>query len=1011
MLVIKKIKSVNWYLLGLFFLIGVTMSAQERTISGKVTSNEDPLGLPGVNIIIKGTTTGVSSDMDGNYSIKVKNNNVVLVFNYIGFTTKEIVVGDKKVINVVLSGDVSKLDEIVLIGYGSSLKKDLTSSVSVVDLGDAQKISAPRIEQTLGGKIAGVNITSPNSEPGAALSIRIRGGNSINGDNSPLLVVDGVLGGDFESLNVNDIESMQVLKDASATAIYGSLGANGVIIVSTKKGKIGKIKVDVFSSTGVQQVRKTLDLFDAEQHIQFLTQDPDFDYPADINNVANPILSGKGTDWQDEIFRKAMYNNLHLNISHGSDKIRTFFSLDYLDQEGVVIESGYKKIAGRLSTDFKISDKFSVTSKVSAYKTASNQIKTNEDYGSFGSPITMTALQFSPLIPVYAEDGSFNPDLNTAYIRDNPVSTAKNLNDFYEGSFLQNVLAANWKITDDLTYDFSASFSSNEKVNKRYISKALLRASNVGEATIANSKSESWQLRNTLTYNKLFNDVHNISVLAGYEMSENKFFSSSMTGRGFATEISKYNNIGLADVITEAKSRSISSGLVSYLARVTYGYKSKYLFSVSERADGSTKFATNNKWAYFPSGSVAWVASEENFLADSKSVNHLKLRASYGKSGSQAISPYQSLAQYSTGLIYSQGGSDLFNGVFINQVANTNLKWETTSQFDFGFDLELYDSKIGVTYDYFSKTTEDLLFNKGLLAYTGIESQIQNIGELENKGHEFGFDAKVLDGKLKWDVSANVTFVKNKVIDLGGDDNIYISPVSGSRGSGFATAGVLKVGEAIGNFFGYQADGIFKTQADIDAINQPGAQLGNVRYKDTNEDGVINSDDRQIIGNALPDYTFGINNNFSYGNFDLNVAIQGVQGNEVIWFDQGNINTVDRLNGWSTSNPDTTIPRQGRLGSDTNSNYVEDGSFIKFKNISLGYNFTKDVLKKLGMSNMRVYVSAVDAFVISKYPGYDPEVNSKSGGDDNFSQNVALGFDEGSYPGVSQFIVGLNISF
>ncbi|MEC3907028.1 TonB-dependent receptor [Tamlana sp. 2201CG12-4] len=1002
---LNKEKNLLRLVVMLFFL----NATAQNVVTGTVTSATDQMGLPGVTILIKGTSNGSSTDFDGNFSIDVPNN-ATLVFSYLGYITQEVPVSGKPVINISLEEDVSTLDEVVLIGYGSSLKKDLTSSVSVVDVGDVRKIQAPQIEQTLGGKIAGVNISAVNSEPGAGLKITIRGGNSINGNNAPLLVVDGVLGGDFQSLNANDIESMQVLKDASATAIYGSRGANGVIIVSTKSGKTGAIKVDLFTSSGFQRVRKKLDVFDASEHALFLTESDGFDFPDDIDNVDNPILSGKGTDWQDEIMQNGLYQNYHMNVAGGSEKLRAFLSLDYLNQEGVIINSDYGRFTGRLNLDYQVSDKFKISNNLSAYRTSTNRVRTNTGFGSGGGPISTAALRFSPLVPVYAEDGSYNGPLNSSTVLDNPVLIANGFTDLYETNFLQNTFSTEWEIIKGLKHNFSAAYTSSILDNKRYASKELLRALNVGEGSISNRKRDAWQLRNTLTYSKLFNDTHNVTILGGYEISKNTTFSSGFTARGFATEALTFNNIGIASEVTNINSDKREDGLVSYLARATYGYKSKYLFSVSGRADGSTKFAKNNKWASFTSGSVAWVASNESFLENSNTVSYLKLRASYGQSGSQAINPYQSLARYRTGLIYSNGGGDLINGALINRVANPDLKWETTTQYDIGFDLELFNSKLAITYDYFNKRTDDLLFNKNLLAITGIRSQIQNIGKLENKGHEFSIEAQISDKKLKWNASANISFLKNKVLNLGGDDNIFIRPPSSSRGPGFTSAAVLSVGEAVGNFFGYVADGIFKTQEDLDAINQPGAQLGSVRYKDTDNNGVIDDNDRKIIGNGLPDYIFGMTQNVSYKNFDLNIAVQGAQGNDVIWLDKRAINTTDRLNAWSPSNPDSNIPRNGDWGSDTNSNYVEDASYLKFNNISLGYTLPEQTVDKLGLKNMRIYVSAVDAFVITNYSGYDPEVNSH---DENgtFNRNVALGFDSGSFPGVAQFLIGLNVSF
>lgn len=1008
----KKTKVYIFIQLLLLFCIGY-LNAQ-KTVTGTVIS-KDLQPVAGVNVLLEDTTNGVVTDFDGNYTITINKKNAVLVFSYLGYVTQRITIGSKNKIDVVLVEDLAKLDEVVVIGYGSSLKKDLTSSVAVVDVKDMGTGQTPRMEQMLTGRVSGVNVSSTNTEPGAALKIRIRGDNSINGNNDPLLVIDGVIGGDFESLNPNDIESMQILKDASATSIYGSQGANGVIIVTTKQGTSGKLSVEVLGTTGIQRVRKRLDLLTAEEHIQVLIDDPNFDFPDDITGVENPILSGKGTDWQDEIFQEALYQNYHVSVRGGSNSLRGFMSVDYLDQEGVIKKSNYNKLSGRTNLSFKASDKLTIRNNFTFFKTKSNQVKTNEGYGSLGGPVTINAALFSPIIPVYAEDGSYNGPLNTTFVRDNPVASINNLFDLYQTDFIRNVFSTQWKISKNITHDFAVNFSNRTYNNRRYTSKILLRSLNRGEAFLDNLERNTWQIKNTLTYKNTFGDNHNVSLLLGHEVLEDKRFRSSITAQGFSTEVLGYNDISLAEEVTGATSESISFGLVSFFSRLTYGFKDKYLFSLSARADGSTKFAENNKWGYFPAGSFAWVVSEEPFLTDSNTISFLKFRTSYGKTGSQAINPYQSLASYDTGLRYSYGDEDLVNGAIINRVANPNLKWETTAQFDAGIDLDLFDGRIGIVADYYKKNTTDLLFAKRLLAYTGISSQIQNIGEMENQGYEFTLKAKVFDKKFKWETSGNISFLENKVVDLGGDTDLFLAPPSGSRGSGFSTTGVLRVGEPIGNFFGYVADGIFKTDEDIEAINQPGAVLGTVRYKDISgpdgvPDGTIDDDDRTIIGNALPDYTFGLVNNFSYGNFDLDIVVQGSMGFDVVRFDKGLVLTKEKFEGWSVDNPDSDIPTNGLLGTVSNSNYVEDASFVKFKNISLGYNFPEETLKKLGLNRLRLYVSAIDAIVITDYSGYDPEVNS-FGQSDTFQQNVSIGYDSGSYPGVSQYVVGLNLTF
>lgn len=1009
-------KTIFKHLITLTLLILCTVYSVEaqKTVTGKVM-DKDLAALPGVTIILEGTEVGAITDFEGNYTITINKSKAVLVFSYLGFVTQKLTVGNKKKLDVILLEDTKTLDEVVVIGYGSSLKKDLTSSVTVVDVKELNTGQTPRLEQMINGRVAGVNVSSTNTEPGAALKIRIRGDNSINGNNDPLLIVDGLIGGDFESLNPNDIESMQILKDASATSIYGSQGANGVIIITTKQGRIGKLKAEVLSIYGMQRVRKKLNLMNADQHIQALVQNPFFEYPQDVTGVLNPILSGEGTDWQDEIFREATYQNYNANVSGGSNNFRGYMSVDYLDQQGVIKKSNYNKLSGRTNISFKASNKFTIRNNFSFFKTISNQVRTNEGYGSLGGPVTINAALFSPIIPVFADDGSYNGPLNTTFVRDNPVATINHLFDRYQTDYLRNIFSTKWKVTRNLTHDFSVNFSNRTYNNRRYTSKILLRSLNNGEAYLDNFEQDNWQVKNLITYKKSFGDNHDFSALLGQEILRNKRFRTRITAQGFSTEVLGFNNIALAEEIIDYSSDHTEFGLVSFFTRLTYGYKSKYLFSLSARADGSTKFARNNKWGYFPAGSFAWVLSEEPFLKDNKTINFLKLRTSYGNTGSQAINPFQSLASYDTGLRFSYGDEDLINGAIITRVANPNLKWETTTQLDLGFDLELYDGRIGIVADYYKKNTRDLLFARRLQAHTGISSQIQNIGEMLNQGYEFAINADVFNKEFQWNTSANISFLENKVVDLGGDNELFLAPPSGSRGSGFTTTGVLRVGEPIGNFFGYVADGIFKTDADLAAIDQPGAVLGRVRYKDISgpngvPDGLIDDNDRTIIGNALPDYTFGLVNNFSYKNFDLNVVVQGSMGFDVVRFDKGRVLTPERLDGWTTFNTETDIPTNGDLGSVANTNYVEDASFVKFKNISFGYSFPLKKIEKLGFTKLRLYFSAIDAIVLTNYSGYDPEVNS-FGQSDTFQQNVSIGYDSGSYPGVSQYIFGINVAF
>ncbi|NPA37509.1 MAG: TonB-dependent receptor [Chlorobi bacterium] len=995
----------------MIFLLCVTLvNAQNKVLTGVVTDkNGDP--IPGVNVIIRGTSIGTITDINGKYSIDVPANADYLEFSFIGMKKKDVPIENKDVIDVTLDDDITGLDEVVVVGYGTQLKKDLTSSVAVLSVDELKKMQSPRIEQTLAGRVTGVDVASVNSEPGAPLRIRIRGNNSINGNNSPLVVIDGVLGGDLSTIDVNDISSMQILKDASATSIYGSMGANGVIIISTKKGRIGVTNVDFTSNIGFQQVRRKIPIMTADQEYDFRKVDPDYNFPDDIDGISNPILSGKGTDWQDEIFQTALYQNYHLSVQKGNEKMRFYLSGDFLDQDGVVKTSGFKRGNIRANVSVKLRKNITLENRITLFRSSTNRIRINGSYGSWGGPVTTNALMFSAMVPVYAEDGSFNGPLYSTSTMDNPVSILMNRDEEHTRNYVQEALSFKWEIIKGLLYDVESSYTNNTYANNTYSSKELLASLNQGRASLENSEDNSWQIRNILTYNTVFNDKHTLTAMAAFELIKSEYASNYFVVNGFATEVLSYYNVGIGDEVVAKGSDFTENSLESFLGRLTYGYKGKYLLSASFRADGASKFAKNNKWAYFPSGSAAWVLSKEDFLEDNYVLTFCKIRGSYGASGSQAINSYQSLASYRTGITYSLGNTQKTNGAFIQRVSNPDLKWETTTQYDVGLDLGFWDGRLDLTADYFHKKTEDLLYSKTLPMYSGFSSQIQNIGSMLNKGFEFSANVVLFDDAFKWNISGNISLLQNEVLSLGDDEEVFIRPPSSSRGPGFWYTGVLRVGEPVGNFYGFVADGIYKTQDELEAIDQPGAVLGSVRYKDISgpdgvPDGVINSFDKTIIGNALPDVIYGIGTDMSFKNFDLSVSTQGVSGRDVMWLDKRNIKTTDKVNQWTPDTPENDIPFKGDYGSQTNSNYVEDGSYLKISNITFGYNFQ---MKKV-VKNMRVYFSAINPVVFTNYSGFDPEVNSQDSRG-TYNSNVALGYDSGSYPGIKQFLFGLNVTF
>lgn len=992
----------------------VEIVEQTRTVSGRITTDDDASGLPGVNVIEKGTSNGTVSDIQGRYSLTVSEN-AVLIISSVGYISEEIAIGNRSVIDVVLTADVTALEEIVVVGYGTVRKSDLTGAVSSVKSEQLTAFPAINAVQALQGRAAGVQITANNGEPGAAFKIRIRGGTSINASSDPIIVVDGFVGAAMPP--PEDIQSVEVLKDASATAIYGSRGANGVIMVTTRKGQTGKARIEYNTSYSSQNEISRLDLLNADQFI---------DYIRDARPNIQPM--GADTDWQDAIFRTGAIQNHQLSVSGGNEAVNYYVSGAYFDQKGVIIGSEYNRFSITSNLDIKATDKLRMGLNIFAQRTTRDGTRTQEGSGGSGNTgVISGAFKFEPDQPIRDENGRFTiARLNDPH--DNPYAVATEFINQIVNDRLQGNLYAEYDIFKDLKFRVTMGATTNSGRTGNYTPTTLNAGRNVGGAASINAnRSTSLLNENYLTYSKnLFNN-HNLNVMAGYSYQREDNEGWSASGQNYLTDAFSYWNLGAASVWMRPGSSLSDWVLKSYYGRVNYSIDGKYLFNFNARYDGSSTFSKNNKWAFFPSGSFAWNMGSEQFMADLTWVSQFKWRVSYGLTGNQAISPFQTLARFSDVFTVMDGVP--VNAIRPTAVANNDLTWETTAQLNLGTDISFFDDRINVSVDLYRMVTYDLLFTVPLPQYSGYGGQLQNIGEVENKGIELALGGKILTGGLKWDTDLNVSANRNQILKLPGGTEIRYGSGPGHM-VGLGDTQVLREGHPVGSFFGWIYDGVYNTGDDF----LPGAgfeqALGGEKFRDIDglrdaagnltgqPDGRLDANDRTIIGNPHPNFIWGWNNDFRWKNFDLNIFWQGSQGNDILSYTMleldlmSGINnaTTNALNRWTPENTNTNVPRafNGRTRR-VSTRFVYDGSFARLKNLALGYNLPASALERLKISRLRVYVSAQNIVTFTSYEGYDPEVNYNSGGATNGNRN--LGLDYGSYPNAKNYTIGLNIGF
>ncbi len=997
-----------------FFAILVfssVMVANAQTVSGTVSAEGEP--LPGASVSIKGISTGTSTDFDGKYSIKV-DYGATLVFSYVGFSTKEVVVGNQKTINVTLDSD-NKLDEIVVIGYGTQRKSDLTGAVSTISAKDVAELPVSRVDQALQGRAAGVQITQTSGAPGAGTSIRVRGGNSITGSNQPLWVIDGIIVGtnfNLNNLNANDVKSIEVLKDASSIAIYGSRGANGVILVSTKNGNNvggGKPQVSVGMYSSLQLVPERPDFLSQEQQIDYTNQD------AILRGVTEPFPGNPSNypnnDFFDRLLSPSVINNIDVSVAGSSENgsVSYYNSLNFFDQDGLIENSGIQKYIFRSNLDFNISEKLKAGVRI-------NYSRIKQKNGVVGYSGLLGIL---PTQPIYNADGSFNgANEVTGNPFNNPVATAQlDIDETTASNFLGTVYLEYSPIENLIVRSTFNPNITNSKRNEFTSSQRPDLQTGDSNAKISTVSSISWNNENTIQYSGDIGEDHSYTVLGGASFQKDVTESVSAQAFGFTTDATTFNSLqtGSDPARNILRSGFEQRTLVSFFGRLNYTYKDKYLLTLVGRSDGSSVFAPGNKYEFYPSIAAAWKISEEPFMQNQDIFKDLKLRTSYGKSGNQAIDPYRTLANY-TEANTSTNGVEV-SGALLGRPANPNLIWETTTSFDLALEASLFGGRVFTEFNYYTKKTEDLLLDVTIPRQTGYPNQLQNIGSLENKGWEFLINTKNIQKEnFNWNSTLTLSSNKNKILDLGGEDFIDVS-IGSTTGAGNLR---LIVGETAPAFTGVQYLGTWKNQADIDASGQDPATnfVGGPKYRDTDGDGDITNEDFEVLGNPFPDLIYGFENNFSYKNFNLSIYIQGTVGNEVFnlrtrtsYFTRGEVpKYAEVANYWSPQNPTSDIPRPGLTEGDyqPNSFDVEDGSHLRLKNVRFTYNFPIEKMGWKGVKDMSIYANGTNLLLLSDFRLIDPETNAF--GNQGLG-NLAQGFSNGEYPNARVISLGFNVTF
>lgn len=1022
------------------------INQQGKTVTGVVT---DTFGDPviGANVIEKGTTNGTITDIDGIFSLSIGDGSV-LVVSYIGYKPQDIVVGEQTNISVKLAEDTETLEEVVVIGYGVVKKKDLTGSVSQLSSGNLKDLKVSHPTQAMAGQMAGVQVQQVAGSPGQAATIRVRGSGSISASSSPLYVVDGYPLGEqnLNSINPSDIESIEVLKDASAAAIYGSRAANGVVLVTTKSGKQGKVSISLDMYYGLQNVTRKMDLLNAQEFAMISKEafnnnyvdrvpgasasDPldvrpsgnRYRYPAIFDDAEAMAKIGTGTDWQDEIFRTAPIQNYQLSVSGGDEKTKYMFSAGYFNQEGIVVGSDYERFSARAKIDSEFTKWLKVGINLAPTYMNSSLI-TEGHWASDG--VINAALATSSIVPVRNEDGSWGSQAAYAVAGDgltgvtNPVANALDIDKkqtnmrLFSNLYAEVSILSNLKLKTTLGADvmqFREKFFRPSNVPKNGLVAPLSSTDRTGYAE--SQEVVNWLNENTISYFESFG-LHEVDAVAGFTVQKNIYNQNMAEGSDFPDDI--IHTINNAKVKT-GTSDMYEWSLISYLARVNYRFNNKYYLTASIRTDGSSRFGKNNRYGYFPSGSIAWRVSQEDFMKNLTWLDDLKIRASFGLTGNNSIPNYGSIGTMSVeNYVFGGGTGNVFSGAAQASFSNADLTWEKTQQYDLGLEFSILNNRLSFSFDAYQRNTTDLLMEVDIPTITGFEKAWRNIGKLKNRGVEIGINTVNIQTKdLTWDTNLNFSVNRNEVVALGPTGD----PIYGSGGAG--TTHITMIGKPIGSFYGYKQIGVYINQADLE--NSPrlaDSHVGDVKFADIDKNGVIDADDRTIIGDNMPDFSWGMTNKVSYKNFDLSIVLQGVHGTEVLHLGkrfytqlEGNQNQLKEvLNRWqSETNPgDGWTPRANALTTGQNnvvsSRWIEDASFVRINNLTLGYTLPQSFIQKCNMQYARIYLSAQNLATITGYSGFNPETSFEK---DNV---MAPGTDYGMYPLAKTYSIGVNVTF
>lgn len=1001
--------------IAMIFLPISSAFAQTGTIEGTVVEAATGSPIPGANILVEGTEVGTATDSQGQYSLEVEAGTYSVRASFVGYASQsvddvEVEGGGSTTVDFQLKASAVGLEDVVVVGYGEQERRDLTGSVGSVSAQDIDRTNATRVEETLQGRVAGVSVTNVNrSAPGSGLKVRIRGNSSINAGNGPLYVLDGVpVTGGLGTISTNDIESIEVLKDASATAIYGARGANGVVLITTKGGTRGESTVEFDAYYGQQRARKQFDVLNGEDYARYINDA--FTLNGREAPFENPEQFGEGTDWQDVVLRPAPTQNYHLALRGGSENTTYSISGAYKDQEGVVRGSSFNRGSFRANLRGDLTDRLSLGTNL----TLSRSIR--KGVMGIGSAAT-----YVPIVPVRNDDGEYAintdlPSLSFLNPSSNPLAniieptrrdeTTRGLGNGY----------VELEVIDNLQLRASLGMDYRENKGENYTPLNSGLTNVVNTAGISTGQQFSWLLEGTMNYNNVFAELHSIDAVLGYTMEEVTAESVNVSAREFLTDYFLFNNLGVASDPLPPGSGYGSYALQSYLGRVNYTLSDKYLFTLTGRVDGSSRFGAGNKYGFFPSGAVAWRASEEPFIQDLGVFSNLKLRTSYGVTGNQQIGNYLALSNF--GPSNYSFGNELVKGIGPRGVANPDLKWERTSQLDIGLDAGFFDNRLSITADYYYKKTSDLLLAVNLPFTSGFASATENVGSVMNEGLELALGYNNSWGEFEWNANANFSTNRNEVLDLGPDtDQIIIDAIPQIAARARGGASIIKEGYPLGSFYTYVYEGIWQSQEQINEVGtMPNAQPGEARFKDVNGDGTFNTLDLKVIPTGYPDFTYGISNTFSYAGFDLSVFIQGQSGNEILNGTATNLrnpNAIGNLSEeaadyWTPDNKDAAYPRpQINYTGRVSTRDLEDGSYLRVKNMTLGYDLSENIVDSVsGVREARVYVQGQNLLTLTDYSGLDPEVNIYGG------QTGRVGYDQSSqYPAAQTYTVGLNLTF